>query len=103
MPAILKKPRRTRFHNLKRPRIRTDMKKENLYNLSRMRNPPTAERTYFQQKWTAKSVTRAYHGEHIREGLWKRSFVRRPPAVVPMNPTYLASHDGSDEAAGRGS
>lgn len=79
------------------------MKKENLYNLSRLTPQVTSGRTYFQQKWTAKSITRAYHAEHVREGQWVRMFTRRPPAVVPMNPRYLARHDGSDEASGRGS
>ena len=78
------------------------MKKENLYNLSRLKPPLTQDRTYFQQKWTAKSITRAYHAEHVREGQWVRMFSRRPNAVVPMNPNYLARHDGADEAAGRG-
>jgi ribosomal protein S4 len=59
-------------------------------------------RTYFQQKWTAKSNTRAYHGEQIREKKWKRLFSRNLPAVVPMDFNYLAHHDGSEQAAGRG-
>jgi ribosomal protein S4 len=59
-------------------------------------------RTYFQQKWTAKSDTRAYHGEQIREKKWKRLFKRNLPAVVPMDHKYLARHDGSEQAAGRG-
>ena len=79
------------------------MKKENLYNLSRLKTQLTQDRTFFQQKWTAKSITRGYHAEHVREGQWVRMFSRRPPAVVPMNPQYLAAHDGSDEASGRGS
>ena len=75
----------------------------NLYNLSRLSPPRTQDRTYFQQKWTAKSLTRAYHSEHVREKLWTRMFSRRPTSVVPMNPRNLAEHDGSEQAAGRGS
>jgi ribosomal protein S4 len=59
-------------------------------------------RTYFQQKWTAKSDTRAYHGEQIREKKWRRLFKRNIPAVVPMDHVYLARNDGSEQAAGRG-
>jgi len=59
-------------------------------------------RTYFQQKWTAKASTRAYHGEQIREKKWKRLFSRNLPAVVPMDFNYLAHHDGSEQGAGRG-
>jgi ribosomal protein S4 len=51
----------------------------------------------------AKSLTRAYHGEQIREGKWTRMFDRRLPAVVPMDYRLLARTDGSEEAQGRGS
>ncbi|KAJ9619309.1 hypothetical protein H2203_008638 [Taxawa tesnikishii (nom. ined.)] len=94
---------RKKFHGLKRPKIRQDWSKWNLYNLSRMILPPAANKTFFQQKWLAKSNTRAYHGEQIREGQWTRMFDRRLPAVVPMDHRVLASTDGSDQSAGRGS
>ena len=68
-----------------------------------MKLPPVTFQTYFQQKWTAKSATRAYHGEHIREGQWSRMFTTRLPSVIPMNARYLAEFDGSEQAAGRGS
>lgn len=71
--------------------------------MTRLKLPPVTYQTYFQQKWTAKSATRAYHGEHIREGQWNRMFTTRLPSVVPMNPRYLAEFDGSEQAAGRGS
>ena len=81
------------------------MKKINLYNLSRMKSPYTEARTFFQQKWTAKAVSRAYHGEQITEKHWQRLFVRSrgADAVVPMNPEQLAENDGAEQAAGRGS
>lgn len=60
-------------------------------------------RTFFQQKWAAKSKTRGYHGEHIPEKKWKRLFSRRLMSAVDMSPEYLAAHDGSEQAAGRGS
>jgi ribosomal protein S4 len=59
--------------------------------------------TYYQQKWSAKSITRAYHGEHIREGQWERMFTPLLNSVIPMDHRYLAEHDGSEQAAGRGS
>ena len=48
-------------------------------------------------------MTRAYHGEHIREKKWQRVFSPRASAVVSFNPEYLAANDGSELAAGRGS
>ncbi|KAF2467299.1 alpha-L RNA-binding motif-containing protein [Lindgomyces ingoldianus] len=94
-----KKPR---FHSLKKLKIRQDWSRWTLYNLSRLNPPNLATKTYFQQKWTAKSDTRAYHGEQIREKQWKRMFRRNLPAVVPMDHKYLARYDGSEQAAGRG-
>ncbi len=61
------------------------------------------DKTYFQQKWGAKALTRAYHGEQIREKQWQRMFRRHMPSVVSMDHRYLAQHDGSEQAAGRGS
>lgn len=48
-------------------------------------------------------MTRAYHGEQIREKQWQRMFRRTLPAVVPMDHKYLAQNDGSEQALGRGS
>lgn len=60
--------------------------------------------TYFQQKWSAKSLTRAYHGDKIiREKQWQRMFSPNINAVVPMDHKYLAEFDGSELAEGRGS
>ncbi|KAF1994298.1 alpha-L RNA-binding motif-containing protein [Amniculicola lignicola CBS 123094] len=94
-----KKPR---YHSLKKLKIRQDWSRWSLYHLSELRPPNTATKTYFQQKWAAKSATRAYHGEVIREKKWKRQFKRSIPAVVPMDFKYLATHDGAEQAAGRG-
>lgn len=90
-------------HRLKRPKVRTDWSKWNLYNLSRLSVPPAANKTFFQQKWLAKSLARGYHAPHVREGTWTRMFDRRLPAVVPMDHQYLAQKDGSEFSAGRGS
>lgn len=94
---------RKRFHGLKKPKPRQDWSKWTLYNIQRMQTPFASSKTFFQQKWLAKSLTRSYHGEQIREGQWTRMFDRRLPAVVPMDYRKLARSDGSDQAAGRGS
>ncbi|KAL2007670.1 hypothetical protein VTN00DRAFT_7652 [Thermoascus crustaceus] len=88
---------------LSKAKIRQSWSKYNLYNLSRFKNPPVANKTFFQQKWAAKSVARAYHGEQVRESQWERMFSRRIRSVVPMNPAQLAQDDGSQMSAGRGS
>ncbi|KAK3906279.1 hypothetical protein C8A05DRAFT_40881 [Staphylotrichum tortipilum] len=95
--------RQRRFHGLKRIRVRQTWNKYNLFNLWRLRTPPYLWRTFFQQKWTAKSLTRGYHGEHIKEHRWERMFSRRLLSAVNMDPVYMAQHDGSEQAAGRGS
>ena len=65
--------------------------------------PNTSFLTYYQQKWSAKSISRAYHGEQIREKQWQRMFSPYLNSVIPMDHRYLAEHDGSELAAGRGS
>ncbi|EGP84146.1 unnamed protein product [Zymoseptoria tritici ST99CH_1A5] len=95
-------PRTKRFHALKRPKLRQDWSKWNLYNLTRVTTPPASNKTFFQQKWAAKSMLRSYHNPDVREGTWTRMFDRRLPAVVPMDHRYLAKEDGSEMAKGRG-
>ncbi|KAJ5090284.1 hypothetical protein N7532_008968 [Penicillium argentinense] len=90
-------------NSLSKGKIRQSWSKYNLYNLQRFRSPATANRTFFQQKWTAKALSRAYHGEQVREGQWKRMFSKRIRSVVPMDTTDLAADDGSQVSAGRGS
>ncbi|KAK4505475.1 hypothetical protein PRZ48_003438 [Zasmidium cellare] len=95
-------PRTKKIHALKRPKLRQSWSKFNLYNLSRVTAPPAANKTFFQQKWLAKSMLRSYHNPDVREGTWTRMFDRRLPAVVPMDHRYLAKYDGSEMASGRG-
>ncbi|KAK8127416.1 hypothetical protein PG984_008524 [Apiospora sp. TS-2023a] len=95
-----------RLHVLRRPKLRQSWSKYNLYNLWRQRDPKigfTDHETFFQQKWRAKGLLRAYHGEHIKERDWERMFSRRLLSVANMNPRYMAENDGSEMAAGRGS
>ncbi|KAL4871351.1 hypothetical protein BDV12DRAFT_164139 [Aspergillus spectabilis] len=88
---------------LSKAKFRQSWSKYNLYNLSRIRNPGVVGRTFFQQKWTAKSMLRAYHGEQVSESKWERMFSRRIRSVIPMAPWKLAKDDGSGMSAGRGS
>ncbi|KAK3318463.1 30S ribosomal subunit [Apodospora peruviana] len=100
----MKLRRLSRFHGLKRPRVRQTWNKFNLYNLYRLREPSYIfHKTFFQQKWWAKAATRAYHGEHIKERKWELMFNRRLLSAVDMDPAYLAANDGSELASGRGS
>ncbi|KAL9600056.1 MAG: hypothetical protein Q9219_003426 [cf. Caloplaca sp. 3 TL-2023] len=92
-----------RAHALKRPKLRQSWNKYNLYNLSRAEIPHFGPRTFFQQKWTAKAIARAYHGETVKEKHWQRMFRRRMRAVVPLDPGQLARSDGYEYAEGRGS
>lgn len=87
-------------------KLRQSWNKYNLYNLYRQTGREPQIRgtpTFFQQKWAAKAKTRSYHGEHIPEKKWVRLFSRRLLSAVDMPPEYLAAHDGSEQAAGRGS
>ncbi|OTA52157.1 alpha-L RNA-binding motif-containing protein [Hypoxylon sp. EC38] len=98
------KPRR--YHGLKRPKLRQSWNKYNLYNIARFPNPKIGLsdfETFFQQKWKAKGILRGYHGEHVVERKWVRMFDRRLLGVADMNTKYMAGHDGSELAAGRGS
>ncbi|PYH42637.1 mitochondrial 37S ribosomal protein uS4m [Aspergillus saccharolyticus JOP 1030-1] len=89
--------------SLKKPKVRQSWSKYNLYSLSTQRDPFFSARTFFQQKWTAKSMLRAYHGEQVSEKQWQRMFSPRARSVVPMNTFSLAEDDGSAMSAGRGS
>ncbi|KAJ8117920.1 hypothetical protein ONZ43_g4098 [Nemania bipapillata] len=97
------KPRR--YHGLKQPKLRQSWNKYNLYNIFKAKDPNIAagQATFFQQKWNAKGLLRTYHGEHIVERKWERMFNRRLLSVVDMDTKYMAKHDGSELAAGRGS
>ncbi|KAH6635356.1 hypothetical protein B0J18DRAFT_45255 [Chaetomium sp. MPI-SDFR-AT-0129] len=99
----MKQRRLLRFHSLKRGRVRQTWNKYNLFNIWRLREPHLTLKTLFQQKWGAKSATRSYHGEHIKEYQWNTMFNRRVLSAVNMDPKYMAQYDGSEQATGRGS
>ncbi|ETS83227.1 hypothetical protein PFICI_05103 [Pestalotiopsis fici W106-1] len=95
-----------RLHVLRRAKLRQSWNKYNLYNLWKLKDPKIGSydaETFFQQKWRAKGMLRAYHGEHMKERDWSRMFNRRLLSVADMDPRYMAEHDGSEKAAGRGS
>ncbi|TDZ47020.1 37S ribosomal protein NAM9 [Colletotrichum trifolii] len=96
--------RKPRWYSLRQVKVRQSWNKHNLFNLLRKGlHPSRFQKTFFQQKWLAKSATRAYHGAHIKESDWSRMFSRRLFSAVDMPPEYLANFDGSEQAAGRGS
>lgn len=84
-------------------RIRQSWSKYNLYNLARLASQDIQYPTMYQQKFKAKSMTRAYHGEQVRERQWLQMYRSTLQSVVPMDHKYLAAYDGSEQAEGRGS
>ncbi|ERS97913.1 S4 domain containing protein [Sporothrix schenckii 1099-18] len=99
----MKTRRSFRYHSLRRVRLRQNWNKYNLFNMqANYPQLPSLGRTFFQQKWAAKALTRGYHGEHIKEGKWERMFSRRLQSVTNFDPRYMARFDGSEQAAGRG-
>ncbi|KAK4193851.1 putative rRNA binding protein [Podospora australis] len=100
----MRQRRLLRYHGLKRGRVRQTWNKYNLFNIAGLQvRESLFGKTFFQQKWKAKAMTRAYHGEHIPERQWERMFSKKFQTVINMNPQYMAANDGSEEAAGRGS
>ncbi|KAI5962437.1 uncharacterized protein KGF55_003513 [Candida pseudojiufengensis] len=55
-----------------RGQIGMSMNKLNLFNLYRKQPINYLGKTLYQQKWAAKSETRSYHGEHLREKRFKK-------------------------------
>ncbi|KAI9894044.1 MAG: mitochondrial 37S ribosomal protein nam9 [Vezdaea aestivalis] len=96
-------PPQRAIYSLKRGKLRASWHKMNLYNIAEQKPEFFSSRKYFEQKWRAKSMTRAYHGIQVRERKWKTMFQTRMPAVVGMDPRQLAADDGSRWAMGRGS
>jgi len=64
---------------------------------------PYIGRSFYQQKYAAKSETRNYHGEHLTERKWNDMFVRSMKGVMSMDPVQLGRSDGRGVAMGRGS
>ncbi|KIJ09111.1 hypothetical protein PAXINDRAFT_172615 [Paxillus involutus ATCC 200175] len=82
---------------------------QNLYNLwCRSLHPQKkvifnrTNKTLFQQRWTAKSLMRAYHGDFINEGTFKRWYLPATlPDVRPRQQTPVGNTLALDDFAGR--
>ncbi|KAK6525699.1 mitochondrial 37S ribosomal protein nam9 [Arthrobotrys megalospora] len=94
---------RTKIFALKRPYPRQSWNKHAVYNLYRYRQPGTANRTFYQQKFRAKQETRRFHGEYLTERKWNSMFRHTLRGVVSMDPAVMARDDGSSVVSGRGS
>lgn len=80
----------------------------NLFNLwqrsfgARVVKFNNTNKTLFQQRWTAKALMRAYHGDFINEKIFKRWYLPATlPDVRPRNHTSLGDTLALDDYAGR--
>lgn len=79
-------PRRaTLLKSLARGRVRTSFNKYNLFNLYKKGQVDFRSKTLYQQKWTAKQETRAYHGEHLTEKRWQTVFNPKLDSVAQLD------------------
>lgn len=79
-------PRRAELLNsLTRGRVRTSWNKHNLFNLYKKNNIIFHSKNFYQQKWTAKQETRAYHGEHLTESRFKANFSQKLESVAQLD------------------
>ena len=75
--------RQNLLFSLQRKKIRASWNKFNLYN-ALVWNKGVRRGTLYQQKWTAKAETRAYHGEKLTETQFRNHFDGRLNAVAPL-------------------
>jgi len=73
------------LYSLTRGRVRASWNKYNLFNLYKKNNVSFNGKNFFQQKWTAKQETRAYHGEHLTEGRFKSTFTQKLESVAELD------------------
>ncbi|EJS42011.1 nam9p [Saccharomyces arboricola H-6] len=71
--------------SLARGRVRTSFNKYNLFNLYKKGNVDLKSKSLYQQKWTAKQETRAYHGEHLTEKRWQTAFKPKLDSVAQLD------------------
>lgn len=71
--------------SLTRGRVRTSFNKYNLFNLYKKSQVDFRSKTLYQQKWTAKQETRAYHGEHLTEKRWQHIFNPKLDSVAQLD------------------
>lgn len=75
----------TLLNSLSRGRVRTSFNKYNLFNLYKKGQVDFRSKTLYQQKWTAKQETRAYHGEHLTEKRWQTVFNPKLDSVAQLD------------------
>ncbi|CDK29675.1 unnamed protein product [Kuraishia capsulata CBS 1993] len=79
-------PRKTtNLYSLPRGVIRASWNKWNLFNLYKQQRFRDNQKTLFKEKWSAKNMTRAYHGEHITESKWKALFTPQLDGVAQLD------------------
>ncbi|SCU87777.1 LAFA_0E08746g1_1 [Lachancea sp. 'fantastica'] len=78
--------------SLARGRVRSSFNKYNLFNLYKKGDVDFRSKTLYQQKWTAKQETRAYHGEHLTENRWQTTFTPRLDSVAQLDAS-LKGHE----------
>lgn len=71
--------------SLARGRVRTSFNKYNLFNLYKKGGVDLKSKSLYQQKWTAKQETRAYHGEHLTEKRWQTVFKPKLDSVAQLD------------------
>lgn len=71
--------------SLSRGRVRASFNKYNLFNLYKKGQVDFRSKTLYQQKWTAKQETRAYHGEHLTESRWQSTFNPKLSSVAQLD------------------
>lgn len=79
-------PRRAELlYSLARGRIRASWNKYNLFNLYKKGRISFQTKNLYQQKWTAKQETRAYHGEHLTESRLQTNFSQKLESVAQLD------------------
>lgn len=71
--------------SLTRGRIRSSFNKYNLFNLYKKSQPDFKTKSLYQQKWSAKQETRAYHGEYLTEKRWSTIFQPKLDSVAQLD------------------
>ncbi|KAH3679390.1 hypothetical protein WICMUC_001010 [Wickerhamomyces mucosus] len=79
-------PRKAQLLNsLSRGRVRASWNKYNLYNLYKKGRVNFQGQNLYQQKWTSKQETRAYHGEHLTESRFQSTFSSKLESVAHLD------------------
>lgn len=73
------------LNSLSRGKVRTSFNKYNLFNLYKKSQVSFRSKTLYQQKWTSKQETRAYHGEHLTESRWQSVFEPQLNSVAQLD------------------